>query len=161
MAPASHGGGSDLRHTLLIAGATALAFSAPAFAQTSITPHSGTVGPEAATAIVLAQALPPALPPAVAATPAPGTTVIIAPNAPPPPEAETPPPPPAPTYVWDPGHWTWDGTQFGWDAGKYIEKPQVSASFVPGHWEQNPNGWAWVPSQWNYPGVGSSTPPRM
>jgi hypothetical protein len=91
----------------------------------------------------------------------PGTTVGIAPNPPPAPEAETPPPPPSPTYVWDPGHWRWDGAQFSWEGGKYVEKPMVSASFVPGHWEQRPDGWAWVPSQWNYPGVGSSAPPRM
>lgn len=148
-----------MKHALLIAGVTALAFSVPAVAQTSV--PLDPAGSSAAKPTVLAQALPPAPPPAVVTTPAPGTTVIIAPNPPPAPEAETPPPPPSPTYVWDPGHWTWNGTQFSWEAGQYIEKPQALASFVPGHWEQNPGGWAWVPSQWNYPGVGSSTPPRM
>ena len=119
-----------MKYTLLMAGVTALAFSVPAFAQTSVSPRPGLPGSEAA--IVLAQALPPAPPPAIVTTPAPGTTVVIAPNAPPPPEAETPPPPPSPSYVWEPGHWTWNGAQFSWDGGKYIEKPQTSASYAPG-----------------------------
>jgi WXXGXW repeat (2 copies) len=142
-----------VRKILLLAGATVLVSSIPAFAQNSPTLAPGSTGPVGAASMILAQALPPGPPPGVAApapAPAPGPTVVIAPNAPPPPEAETPPPPPSPTYVWDPGHWQWDGTQFSWDGGKYIEKPAVSASFVPGHWEQRPDGWAWVPSEWNY-----------
>jgi hypothetical protein len=38
-------------------------------------------------------------------------------------------------------------------------RPSVSATFMPGHWEQQANGWVWVEGRWAYPGVGSSTPP--
>jgi hypothetical protein len=151
-----------VKHTLLLAGVTALAFSIPALAQASAATAPEITRSGGPSSTILAQALPPGPPPAaVVTTPMPGTTVVIAPNPPPAPEAETPPPPPSPTYVWDPGHWRWDGAQFSWEGGKYVEKPMVSASFVPEHWEQRPDGWAWVPSQWNYPGVGSSAPPRM
>jgi hypothetical protein len=118
----------------MLAGVAALAMSGAvaAFAQTALHPPADTV---------VAQA------PAVAVTP--GTTIVVAPSAPPPPRVETPPPPPAPSYVWEPGRWSWNGAQFAWEPGKYVERPTVSAHFTPGHWEQRSQGWAWVPSQWN------------
>lgn len=148
-----------MRQLFLMAGISAFAISAPALAQPAAPAHSGAVSPIMPVAMVLAQMQLPGSPPAVVTAPAPGTTVVIAPTAPPPPQSETPPPPPSPAYLWDPGRWSWTGAEFAWEPGKYIEKPAVSATFVPGHWEQNPNGWAWVPSQWDYPGVGSSLPP--
>ncbi len=148
-----------MKQTLFMAGMTALAFRVPAFAEPPTPLHPGAAGALAPPATVLAQTQMPGSPPSVVATPAPGTTVIIAPTAPPAPQAETPPPPPAPSYAWEPGRWYWDGTQFVWEAGKYVEKPTMAAAYVPGHWQQNPDGWVWVDGQWNYPGVGSSTPP--
>lgn len=130
---------------LLLGAAVALGGSAPAFAAPAIVLHpSGAAG-----AAVLTPAQAPGAPSVV--TPAPGaTTVIVAPTQPPPLRAETPPPPPAPTYVWDPGRWAWDGVQYVWRPGKYVEKPTVTATFVPGHWRQSPDGWVWTDSYWDY-----------
>ncbi|MGA8758728.1 MAG: hypothetical protein WB611_20885, partial [Stellaceae bacterium] len=101
-----------MKHTFVIAGIAALAISAPVLAQSS--PSLAAVSAERAVTpgIVLAQALVPAPAPAIVATPAPGAAVVIAPSAPPPPQVEAPPPPPAPSYVWEPGHWSWNGAQF-------------------------------------------------
>jgi hypothetical protein len=153
-----------VKQTLLIAGISALALATPALAQGSdATAHS--------TAIVLAQALPPTPPPAVAvppapppavvAPPAPTTAIAVAPTAPPPPEVETPPlAPPGANLVWDPGHWNWNGSNFVWVAGTFIERPAATAALVPGHWEQRVDGWDWIPATWEYSGTGSSLPPQ-
>ena len=118
----------------------ALAVSASALAGAPIALHS-----EAAQAQI------PAYPPTAPA--------LVAPAPPPGPEAEIPPPAPSPSYVWEPGHWSWNGVQYFWEPGRYVERPAVSATYVPGHWEQRANGWVWVEGRWDYPGVGSSTPP--
>ena len=80
-------------------------------------------------------------------------TFVLTP--PPPPEVEVPPPAPSPTYVWEPGHWYWNGLQYHWQPGKYIVKPTEAATYKPGHWEQRPEGWVWVASQWTYGTEGS------
>jgi hypothetical protein len=136
-----------MRPAFLMAGATALALCGPALAN----PPIAASGPA-----VTAQAQAPATPSVVNT---PDATIIIAPKAPPAPEAETPPPSPSPSFVWEPGHWAWTGTAFDWQPGKYVEKPTVTATYTPGHWQQGPEGWAWVDGSWDYAGVGSSTPP--
>jgi hypothetical protein len=103
-------------------------------------------------------ATPPAYPSAVtppAATP-PASSTAAAPSPPPPPQAETPPPAPSPTYVWEPGHWYWNGIQYHWQSGRYVAKPTTTATYSPGHWEQRPEGWVWVEGKWSYrtQGVG-------
>jgi hypothetical protein len=134
-----------MKTLVLLLSAAALGGSAPAFAAPPIALHPGA----AAGPTVLSQAPAPDAPSVV--TPAPGaTTIIVAPTPPPAPRAETPPPPPAPTYVWDPGRWAWNGVQYVWQPGKYIEKPRVTATFVPGHWRLGPDGWVWTDSHWDY-----------
>ena len=129
---------------LPLGAAIALGCGAPAFAAPPVALHPGAAtGP-----VVLSPAPPPGTPSVV--TPAPGaTTIIVAPAAPPAARAETPPPP-APTFVWDPGRWAWNGVQYVWQPGKYVEKPMVTATFVPGHWRQGPDGWVWTDSHWDY-----------
>lgn len=54
----------------------------------------------------------------------------IAVSAPPPaPLPETPPPQPGPSAQWVAGYWHWTGMQYAW---------------VPGHWEQGPQGATWA-----------------
>jgi hypothetical protein len=146
-----------MRHEILIAGVAALAISAPALADSPTPLHRGfapypAVAPETQPTTEVAQAQAPAYPPA-------GTTVVVAPTAPPAPQAEISPPAPAPSYVWEPGHWAWNGLQYIWQPGKYVERPTVSATFVAGHWEHHRDGWVWIDGHWDYPGVGSSAPP--
>jgi len=134
-----------MRHGILIAGAAALTTGASAFAQAPISLHGS--GPTTEVAQAQAPLYPPAAP------------SIVVPTAPPAPQPENPPPAPSPTYVWEPGHWSWNGVQYFWNPGKYVERPTVSATYVPGHWERYTNGWVWYDGRWDYSSSGSSTPP--
>jgi hypothetical protein len=77
---------------------------------------------------------------------------VVAPKPPPPVRYEAPPPPPpdrAELVVWDPGHWRWDGHDWAWQPGHYIERPRREAHWVPGRWAARPDGtWAWVEGRW-------------
>jgi hypothetical protein len=61
-------------------------------------------------------------------------------------------------YVWEPSRWSWDGVQYFWNPGKYVERPTVTATYVPGHWERYTNGWVWYDGRWDYSSSGSSIP---
>ena len=136
-----------MKHGILVAGAAALAISTPALADVPMPLH-GVIAPTTEVAQAQAPVYPPAPPP-----------TVLAPTAPPAPQAEIPPPAPSRSYVWEPGHWSWNGVQYFWEPGKYVERPTVAATYVGGHWEQHPNGWVWVEGRWDYSGSGSSTPP--
>ena len=86
---------------------------------------------------------------ATPSNPASTTVVVAAPTAPPPPQAENPPPAPGPTYVWNQGHWSWDGTQYVWKPGSYVVPPTTVARWRPGYWQQGPDGWVWIDGSWN------------
>ena len=77
-----------------------------------------------------------------------GTTSIIAPYAPPPMRVETRPPAPSPLAMWQPGHWTWNGSQFVWTQGQYVERPSPTANWLPGYWQQGSGGWTWIDGHW-------------
>lgn len=80
------------------------------------------------------------------------STVVIAPNAPPPPRVETvPSPPSAGTQVmyWQQGHWMWNGANWEWAPGQYVQRPAPQAVWEPGHWAQQPSGgYIWVDGHW-------------
>jgi hypothetical protein len=81
--------------------------------------------------------------------PRPAERVVITRPAPPPPRAEYQPPPPTERAVWDPGHWNWDGREYVWIGGHYIERPNVAMRWEPGHWVQQGGGWLWVEGSWH------------
>jgi hypothetical protein len=134
-----------------IAAAAVLAISAPALAQGPIPLHGGAAGQYPVAEVAQAQV--PAFPQAAPSVPSP--------VPPPATQSEFPPPAPSPTYVWEPGHWSWNSVQYVWQPGRYVERPAVSASFVPGYWERQGNGWIWSEGRWDYPGIGSSTSPTV
>jgi hypothetical protein len=82
------------------------------------------------------------------------STIIVAPSAPPPPRVETMPPPPPPTpepraMTWQAGHWAWNGTAWAWAEGQYVQRPQPTAEWEPGHWALQPaGGYVWVDGRW-------------
>jgi hypothetical protein len=76
------------------------------------------------------------------------STVVIAPAAPPAIREEVVPPAPTADVVWQPGHWSWSGSQYVWVNGVYVARPRPQVAWVPGHWDQSPNGWAWVDGYW-------------
>jgi hypothetical protein len=66
----------------------------------------------------------------------------------PPPRYEPVPPPPGARYVWQPGHWRWNGYRYIWFPGRYIPAGPGYAHFVPGHWAMRYGQWVWVPQHW-------------
>ena len=74
---------------------------------------------------------------------------IVAMRAPPPPRVEVVPAPPRDAVEWEPGHWHWDGREYRWMPGCYVDRPGRAAVYVPGHWDERPNGrWVWVEVHW-------------
>ena len=68
----------------------------------------------------------------------------------PPPIAETRPLPPvsAQALMWQPGHWTWNGSGYVWQKGEYVPAAGHGPLFQPGYWQQSPAGWKWEPAHW-------------
>jgi hypothetical protein len=85
----------------------------------------------------------------VAEQPRPAERVVVVRPAPPPPRAEMQPPPPGERAVWDPGHWNWNGRDYAWVPGHYIERPNVAMRWEPGHWVQERGSWVWVEGSWH------------
>lgn len=70
------------------------------------------------------------------------------PPMPPSPYQPPPPPRPGPAYVWEPGHWRWNGYRYEWRPGHYIPGGPQYRQFVPGHWAMRGGTWVWVPQHW-------------
>ncbi len=68
----------------------------------------------------------------------------------PPPRVEVVPPPPGGRYVWEPGHWHWNGVAYAWMPGRYVVRHPHYAQYVPGHWRWAPHrgAWVWQPAHW-------------
>lgn len=84
----------------------------------------------------------------VVVTPPPATRVIVARPAPPAPRVEIQPAAPDTRAVWDPGHWNWDGNQYVWVSGRYIERPDVAMRWEPGRWMSENGSWVWMDGRW-------------
>lgn len=59
-----------------------------------------------------------------------------------------PPPPPGPRYVWEPGHWHWNGLAYVWVRGHYVIRGAAWHRFVPGHWGPRGGVFVWIPAHW-------------
>lgn len=75
-----------------------------------------------------------------------GAVVVM--RAPPAPRVEVIPAAPAERMVWNPGHWQWDGREYAWVPGHYVERPFREARWAPGHWIERDGGWVWEDGRW-------------
>jgi hypothetical protein len=66
----------------------------------------------------------------------------------PPPRPEEMPPPPGSRYVWQPGHWHWNGRAYVWFPGVYVLRRPHYRVYEPGRWVLRHGAWAWVPAHW-------------
>ena len=66
----------------------------------------------------------------------------------PPPRPEPMPPPPGRRYVWQPGHWHWDGRAYVWLPGVYILHPRHYRAYEPGRWVLRHGTRVWAPAHW-------------
>ena len=64
-------------------------------------------------------------------------------------------------YVWAPGYWNWDGSNYVWVEGRYV--PALAGySYVAPHWEAVNGGWVlrgeqWVPGSVRTNPLGNAT----
>lgn len=61
----------------------------------------------------------------------------------PPPRYEPVPPPPPGAYIWQPGHWVWDGRAYVWAQGRYVPRRHYR-EYVQGRWELRGGRWVWI-----------------
>jgi hypothetical protein len=66
----------------------------------------------------------------------------------PPPRVEVLPPPPGARYIWQPGHWVWNGRAYAWIGGRYIIRRAAYREYVPGHWADRYGRPVWVQPYW-------------
>jgi len=68
----------------------------------------------------------------------------------PPPRHEHMPPQPHGNVVWQPGHWHWDGHQYVWVGGHYVERHPHHRTWAAGHWawSHRDNRYIWNPPHW-------------
>jgi hypothetical protein len=80
----------------------------------------------------------------------PGVEVVVA-RPPPPLRVEAVPPPPAgELYVWQPGHWRWEGSAYVWHGGHYERPPSATAFWVAPKWVNREGQWVFKPGHWAY-----------
>lgn len=74
----------------------------------------------------------------------------MAPQAPPPDPGETVPPLPGASndFAWRPGFWAYNGKEFYWIDGRYLQRPGPTAFWSLDHWEHRQYGWVFVPGFW-------------
>jgi len=82
--------------------------------------------------------------------PPPPAAVVYVPAAPPAEVVEVMPAPPdqRPIWIWQKGHWRWDGRQYVWHPGHWAERPPHVAEWIAPHWESHANGWFFVEGHW-------------
>ena len=57
-------------------------------------------------------------------------------------------PGPREQFVWDPGHWRWNGAEYVWDAGHWIKRPHARAEWIASHWTQMHGEWVLIEGHW-------------
>ena len=53
-----------------------------------------------------------------------------------------------PYVIWRPGYWRWNGVNYEWARGYYMQKPNFSAAWMNDRWEGHNYGWVFVPGYW-------------
>lgn len=86
----------------------------------------------------------------VASTPIEVEGRVTAPRPPPVARVEVVPAPPGPTsvFVWQPGRWHWNGGDYVWVSGRYVQRPAQYRQWVAGRWVDRRGFWEWQPGHW-------------
>ena len=56
-------------------------------------------------------------------------------------------------YIWTPGYWAWDGGDYYWVPGTWVEAPEVGFLWTPGYWGWGDNAFFFHEGYWG-PHVG-------
>ncbi len=58
------------------------------------------------------------------------------------------PPPSRIALIWRPGHYDWDGAQYAWRAGEWVDRAGHGTLWQDGYWTQSGGRAAWVQAHW-------------
>lgn len=58
------------------------------------------------------------------------------------------PPRSAVTLIWQPGHFDWNGRQYTWKAGEWVERGGHGTLWQDGYWKRVGSTSVWVPAGW-------------
>lgn len=83
---------------------------------------------------------------ALVSTPTFAQSEVIIREAPPPMRVEAVPVE-RPGYVWDRGHWRYEGRGYAWVPGHW-QPVMRNARWEPGHWESRGPNWYWREGHW-------------
>jgi hypothetical protein len=50
--------------------------------------------------------------------------------------------------VWQPGHWQWNGYDYAWMEGRWLQRRPARAQWQPGQWVDVGGRWEWQPPGW-------------
>jgi hypothetical protein len=57
------------------------------------------------------------------------------------------PPCPGDGYLWTPGYWAWNSSDYYWVPGTWVQPPEVGFLWTPGYWGRD-GGYAWHEGYW-------------
>jgi len=63
-------------------------------------------------------------------------------------ETQIPPPDNSGFWVWQRGHWRWNGFRYFWSAGHWVRRPANYNAWIAPHWEARGNGWIFFEGRW-------------
>jgi hypothetical protein len=69
-------------------------------------------------------------------------------QAPPPSQIDVRGPQPGPAMAFIPGFWTWTGSSYNWNEGRWVPIPAGYTQWVPGRWMQNQFGYYNLRGYW-------------
>lgn len=73
---------------------------------------------------------------------------VVPPAPPPAPARDIVTPAPAPSAIWIPGYWNFNGAGYVWIAGHWEIPPTGATNYIAAHWENRGNALAYVPAYW-------------
>jgi len=56
-------------------------------------------------------------------------------------------------YIWTPGYWAWDGSDYYWVPGTWVEAPEIGYLWTPGYWGWGGDGYFFNEGYWG-PSIG-------
>lgn len=80
------------------------------------------------------------------APPPPGRVYVV--RRPPPERVEVIAVGPGPGFVYVRGYWRYDGGDYVWVPGRWVQLDRRYREWVPGHWAHDRHGWYWVEGRW-------------
>ncbi len=58
------------------------------------------------------------------------------------------PPPSSAVLIWQPGHFDWNGIDYAWIPGKWVDRAGHGTLWQDGYWQQSGQTSVWIPAHW-------------